>query len=123
MKSLKHAVWRTKKIVLSIILGSSMLFGNSSAAFAWKPTTHVYLVKRALEDALDDGMVTIERLDPATGKIVGVIGEYAVDAAVLDALKKFPDQFRSGILGPNWSSQYENSNKTCITLLSNVRQA
>ncbi|MEQ1921129.1 MAG: hypothetical protein ABL952_01355 [Pyrinomonadaceae bacterium] len=69
--------------------------------FAWKPTTHVYLGEVALKDALDNGMVTIERLDPVTGKITGVIGEYAVDAAVLAALKKNADQYRAGILGPD----------------------
>ena len=101
MKSVKDALRRSRKISISIALGLSILLGNSGIGFAWKPAMHVYLAERALEDALDDGKVTIERLDPATGKIVGVIGEYAVDAAVLDALKKNPDQYRAGVLGPD----------------------
>jgi len=87
------------RILVSVVL--FVLVCNSGVALAWKPTTHVYLGERALEDAVDDGMVTIERLDPATGKIVGVVGEYAVDAAVLEAIRKFPDQYRAGILGPD----------------------
>ena len=101
MKSVTDALRRSRKISISIALCSCILLGNSGIVFAWKPTTHVYLAEKALADAIDDGMVTIERLDPATGKVAGVIGKYAVGAAVLDALKKNPDQYRAGVLGPD----------------------
>jgi hypothetical protein len=70
-------------------------------ALAWKPTTHVYLAERALEDALDNGKVTINRVNSATGEIVGNIGEYPVAPKILDAIRAFPDQYRAGVLGPD----------------------
>lgn len=77
-------------------------------ARAWKPKTHVYLAEEAMKDAVDDGLVTIYEVDPATnqlkkgadGKPVKV-GDYKVDPRVLEALKKHPDQFRAGVLGPD----------------------
>ncbi|MBP7416044.1 MAG: hypothetical protein KA831_05270, partial [Pyrinomonadaceae bacterium] len=101
MKNVDTGSVRIQRVLFSIAVCVCVFVCNSGLVFAWKPTTHVYLAERALEDALDNGMVTIERLDPTTGKVVGVIGEYAVDTAVLDALKKNPDQYRAGILGPD----------------------
>ncbi len=101
MKNVGDRTVRINRALFSVTVCACLFVCNSSLVFAWKPTTHVYLAERALEDALDNGMVTIERLDPATGKVTGVIGEYAVDAAVLEALKKNPDQYRAGILGPD----------------------
>lgn len=101
MKNVGNRAMRIERVLFSIAACVCLFICNSGLVFAWKPTTHVYLAERALEDALDNGMVTIERLDPATGKVTGVIGEYAVDAAVLAALKSNPDQYRAGILGPD----------------------
>ena len=101
MKNVGNCAVRIERVLFSIAVCACVLVCNSGVVFAWKPTTHVYLAERALEDALDNGKVTIERLDPATGKVTGVIGEYAVDAAVLEALKKNPDRYRAGILGPD----------------------
>lgn len=74
---------------------------HPSSAFAWKPTTHVYLGKQALDDALDDGRVTISRVDYNTGQIVGTVGTYAVDPTILAALRSNAPQYRAGILGPD----------------------
>lgn len=60
-------------------------------ALAWKPTTHVYLAERALEDALDNGKITINRAGAGTGEIVGTIGEYPVAPDILEAIQAFPD--------------------------------
>lgn len=83
---------------IAICLG---VFCNPSGAFAWKPTTHVYLGQQALEDALDDGEVTIPRVDYEKGEIIGTIGTYKVDSNILAALRSNPSQYRAGILGPD----------------------
>lgn len=70
-------------------------------AYAWKPKTHIYLAEEALRDALDNGKVTLHETDHATGKVVGVLGEFDVDPAVLAALKAAPAQYRAGVLGPD----------------------
>jgi hypothetical protein len=70
------------------------------SAFAWKPTTHVFLSELALTDALD-GKVTIHRVDYSTGKIVGTVGEYAVNAQLVAAIRANRAQFRAGVLGPD----------------------
>ena len=101
MKNVGGDAVRIRRVLFSMVALVCVFVCNTGAAFAWKPTTHVYLAERALEDALDNGKITIERLDPATGNITGVIGEYAVDAATLEALKKFADQYRAGTLGPD----------------------
>ncbi|NES21120.1 MAG: hypothetical protein F6K41_19870 [Symploca sp. SIO3E6] len=69
--------------------------------WAWKPTTHVYLGKQALDDALDDGKVTISRVDYENGQIIGEVGTYQVDSSILAALRSHAPQYRAGILGPD----------------------
>lgn len=83
------------------ILASILLSMMPSAAYAWKPSTHVYLAEEALKDALDDGKVTIHRVNYATGEILEKVGDYAVDPNVLAALRAHPEQFRAGVLGPD----------------------
>ncbi|HEY9881491.1 MAG TPA: DUF3421 domain-containing protein [Leptolyngbyaceae cyanobacterium] len=80
-----------------VLLG---LLVHPSAAFAWKPTMHVYLADQVLNDALD-GWVTIHRVDYEGGKITGEIGQYPVEPTLLDALRNNPAQYRAGILGPD----------------------
>jgi len=72
-----------------------------SVALAWKPTTHVQLAEIALQDALDDGYVTIMRVDARTGAITGVLGEFPVAPDILAALRAAPDRYRAGVLGPD----------------------
>lgn len=71
------------------------------AALAWEPTTHVQLAEIALQDALDDGYVTIMRVDPRTGEIDGVLGAFPVAPDVLSALRVAPDRYRAGVIGPD----------------------
>ena len=72
-----------------------------SVAVAWKPTTHVQLAEIALQDALDDGRVTIMRVDPRTGATLGPLGDFPVSPQILAALKAAPDRYRAGVLGPD----------------------
>lgn len=60
-----------------------------SAAFAWKPYTHVYAAREALKDALDDGKIEIR------GR------QYSVDPIVLAALSEEVPSFQSGVIGPD----------------------
>ncbi len=78
-----------------------MVVCKPKPALAWKPTTHVYLAERALEDALDNGKITINRVNSGTGEIVGTIGEYSVAPDILEAVRAFSDQYRAGVLGPD----------------------
>ena len=86
--------------VLSVLL-NLVVIPLQNTAQAWKPITHEYLAEIALADALDDGMVTISKVDYETGRVVGTIGEYHVGEATLDALRQYPDQFRAGAIGPD----------------------
>lgn len=79
-----HGPRRFQIFALLAVLFETLLISNP--ALAWKPTTHVYFGDLAWQDAVDDGMVTIHRVDYETGEILGVVSEYAVDPAVLDAL-------------------------------------
>ena len=84
--------------LLLAMIGNLLL---PSHALAWKPTTHVFLGEIALKDALDDGKVTINRVNYRTGDILGVIGEYDVDPTILAALQNYAPQYHAGILGPD----------------------
>jgi len=95
----KH--WCRKALLASLIailLSNLILPGNAAA---WKITTHVYLADIVLEDALDDGHVTIYRVDYESGEIIGEIGEYAVDPRILAALQSNAAQYRAGTIGPD----------------------
>ena len=92
-----NALFQGAIVATALVLGLCL---NPAPAMAWKPTTHVYLGEQARNDALD-GKVTINRLNPATGEIVGTIGEFPVDPTILAAIRDFPSQYRAGILGPD----------------------
>jgi hypothetical protein len=96
--SLRH--W-LKRCTLSLLIIALCLVWHPAEAWAWKPTTHVYLGKQALDDALDDGKVTIPRVDYEKGQIIGDVGTYQVDPSILAALRSNAPQYRAGILGPD----------------------
>src|SRR5262249_54144812 len=100
--------WPSRRAVGSLALAVLGMLAAMRPAFAWKPTTHVYLAEVALGDALDDGKVTIFAVDYQNGKLrtdaAGrpfKIGDYAVNPAMLDAIRQYPAQFRAGVLGPD----------------------
>jgi len=92
-----------KLLQFATLLGVLVLgiLANAPPALAWKPTTHVYLGQQALKDALDDGKVSIYRVDYKNGKVLSKIGDYPVDSDILSALKEYPSHYRAGILGPD----------------------
>lgn len=93
---------RARRALISGICGIAVLASLPAApAYAWKPKTHVYLAEEVLRDALDNGKVTIYQTDYQTGRVVGVLGEFPVDPAILAALRAAPQQFRAGVLGPD----------------------
>jgi hypothetical protein len=102
----KYSLVKSRQITV-ILIGIVGAFSHVLPALSWKPTTHVYLAEQAMKDALDDGRVTIYKVDYQTGKIINEggtpvkIGEYAVDPDILDALKKYPSHYRAGVLGPD----------------------
>lgn len=93
---------RARRALISGICGIAVLASLPAApAYAWKPKTHIYLAEEVLRDAFDNGKVTIYETDYHTGRIVGVLGEFPVDPAILAALRAAPQQFRAGVLGPD----------------------
>lgn len=82
-------------------LWALLCFSLASPASAWKPKTHVYLAQLALQDAIADGKVTLYETDYASGRIVGVLGEFEVNPAILAALRSNPQQFYAGVVGPD----------------------
>jgi hypothetical protein len=90
-----------RRRLCALALCALMLLSTSPAAYAWKPSTHLYLAQVALEDALDDGKVTIHRVNYETGERLGILGEYKVDRLTLQALRENRAQFLAGVLGPD----------------------
>ena len=80
------------------VLAMSLAFG--SHAWAWKPSTHLYLSEQARLDAIDDGKVTIMRYDRQAGRAIA-LGTFEVDRKLLEALRRAPQEFRAGVLGPD----------------------
>ncbi len=92
---------RFTRMLAAGVVGLTATVLAAEPAHAWKPRTHVYLAEQALQDALDDGKVTIYETDYRTGKILGTLGAFPVDPKVLAALKQYPKQYRAGVLGPD----------------------
>ena len=90
-----------QKILLAGLIATLLFNVMLPTALAWKPTTHVYFADIVLADALDDGKVTIQRVDYVSGEILGDIGEYAVDPDILAALQSHAAQYRAGTIGPD----------------------
>ena len=102
MFNIHNQALRSRQIFLATGFAISLgLLENPSPAMAWTPTAHVYFGQQALDDALDDGKVTIAKVDYSSGAILGTIGTYAVDAKILAALRSNPAQYRAGIIGPD----------------------
>jgi hypothetical protein len=85
-------------LVLALIFSMTVLVPN---AYAWKPTMHVFLADEALKDALDDGKVSINRVDYNSGQVLEKLGDYAISPRILQALRSNPLQYRAGVLGPD----------------------
>ncbi len=96
---------RSPFAVLAALLG---LLTAASPLSAWKPIVHVYLAMIARADAIDDGRVTIYETDYANGRFLtdaagnrSVIGSYTVDPSILEAMRRYPRQFKAGAIGPD----------------------
>lgn len=90
-----------KFLLVSLITALLLNLILPTYTLAWKITTHVYLADIVLEDALDNGKVIIYRVNYESGEIIGEIGEYAVDPAILASLQSNAAQYRAGTIGPD----------------------
>ncbi len=88
------------------ILAAALLAATAAPLAAWKVVTHAHLAFMARADALDDGRVTIRLADHDRGRWLldsrgqpVILGSYEVDARVLRALRQYPEQFRTGVVG------------------------
>jgi hypothetical protein len=99
--------FQKKILIVAVLLWVISSFGYAPDAFAWKPTTHVYLAEQAMLDAINDGKITVYRVDYQTGKVISEggspvkVGDYEVEPEILDALRKYPSHYRAGVLGPD----------------------
>jgi hypothetical protein len=85
---------------------AALLAATAAPLSAWKVGTHAHLAFIARADALDDGRVTVWLADYDRGRPVldaggrpVAIGSYEVDASILEALREYPDHFRTGVVG------------------------
>jgi hypothetical protein len=72
----------------------------SGSCLAWKPKTHIYLADLVLRD-IKNGKITLYKVDHVTGENLGVLGEYAVDQNLVDAITANRKIFNAGVLGPD----------------------
>ena len=91
-------------IALAVLLGFAVSTeaaapGPPPRAIDWAPVTHIYLSDFALNDACDDGRVTINRVDGDS--IVGTAGTFRVDPEIQASICAFPEYFRAGVIGPD----------------------
>jgi hypothetical protein len=104
--------WEEKlRLLLSnrIIVGTCLrlaLFGLSfftlsALSRGWEPITHVALAQMALADALDDGKVSIYRVNSIAGQVLEKVGDYPVEPTLLEALRENPKQYYAGVFGPD----------------------
>lgn len=96
---MNHKLPRYTKIAQATLAALLLLNLLAPAAHAWKITTHVYFADLVLADALDNGKVTIHRVDYNSGAILGEIGQYAVDPDILAVLQSNAAQYRAGTIG------------------------
>jgi hypothetical protein len=82
------------RVLLTLTLAGLIAF-PPGAAWAWKPTTHVYLAEIAVQEALSTGHVTIPILGTQE------VRTYAVPSEVLQALRLARAQYHAGVLGPD----------------------
>ena len=83
-------------LMAAALLGSALGVAWPRPALAWQPITHVHLSEVARQDAIDDGTVSLHRVDDETGAIGALLGDYEVDADILKALRACPAQYRAG---------------------------
>lgn len=86
---------------VALLLCLSVLAPIAGPALAWKPKTHVYLADEAMRDATDNGMVTLYQTEYATGRVIGSLGEFEANPAIVAALRAAPAQYRAGVVGPD----------------------
>ncbi|MBF0397442.1 MAG: hypothetical protein HQK78_11760, partial [Desulfobacterales bacterium] len=85
---LKNRKWGCWGLYALLFLG---IVGFINPANAFKADTHIYVGQQVLNDLLDNGSLTIG------GK------EYAVDPEIVEALQRFPNEYRFGNIGPDAS--------------------
>lgn len=66
-----------------LVIGMFSVLGFSKS-YAWAPQTHLYMAGVVMDDVLDNGKVTIYRVDHESGRVLGVLGEYEVDRQFFD---------------------------------------
>src|SRR5262249_30738470 len=100
-------IWRgemTRSIKRRLACTSAfgVVFLASMQASAWKPKTHVYLAKRAYDEAYTAGKVAIYATNYAQGTVTPTkIGDFEVDPVLLRALRGNPEKYYAGVIGPD----------------------
>ncbi len=83
-------------LVVAIAVLSGLLVAVAAPpAAAWKPPTHLFGVELALQDAIDDGEITIATPDAAPPVTV------PANPTIVAALRAHPEAYRAGAIGPD----------------------
>ncbi|MGE5359634.1 MAG: zinc dependent phospholipase C family protein [Bacteroidales bacterium] len=61
-----------------------------TSTYGWKIETHVWIAQQVLNDVIPDGKVTLPGF-----------GEYELDPVVWESLKRYPNEYRAGSMGPD----------------------
>jgi len=69
-----------------------------ATSYAFKVETHVWIAQQVLNDVLDDGRITIVFTDPVGNRDSR---EFTVDPALVEALRRYPNEYRMGAIGPD----------------------
>src|SRR4051812_35904967 len=81
-------------LVIAVFSGLAVSVPARRAA-AWKPPTHLFGVEAALQDAIDDGEITIATPDGAPPVTV------PANPTIVEALRAHPEAYRAGTIGPD----------------------
>lgn len=82
-------------VVAAAVFSGSLVAGPAHPVAAWKPPTHLFGVEPALQDAIDDGQITI--LPPGGGPPITV----PANPTIVEALRAYPEAYRAGAIGPD----------------------
>jgi hypothetical protein len=92
-------------IGLSRAVALAATLSLASAAFSWKPTTHIALAQIVVDELIQrgDGRLAIYVLDnfPDSAEKATLLGTYRVDPLVFAAVTQYPSRYRAGVIGPD----------------------
>ena len=81
----------------AVCCGAAVLSAPATS-YAFKVETHVWIAQQVLNDVLDDGRITVFFIDAVGNRDPR---EFIVDPALVEALRRYPSEYRMGAIGPD----------------------